>query len=127
MKNILVVSFTLVIGLVVSNVSMAESVRCGSKLVYIGDSLYTVKSKCGEPDDARHHTETRTVSRRISEPCASNSRETRCSSTVEDTYSIEVDELTYDFGISRFVETLRFEDGKLVRITDGDYGKKQGP
>lgn len=127
MKIRLVISISAILALSFAHLANADSMRCGSKLVYAGDSMYTVKSKCGEPDDARHHTETKTISRRISEPCANNSRETRCSSTVEDTYTIEVDELTYDFGISRFVETLRFEDGKLVRITDGDYGRKQGP
>ena len=108
-----------------SPLTNADSVRCGNKLVYVGDSLYTVKSKCGEPDDMQHRTETRKVSRRVTEPCPYNSREATCSTTVEDSYTVEVDELTYDFGSTRFIEVLHFENGKLMHITDGDYGKKQ--
>jgi len=124
MKKSSLVAFTVVSGLLISTMSLADSIRCGDKLASVGDSTYSVKSLCGEPDDAHHRTETKKITRRVSEPCPNGSRESVCSSTVEDSYSIEVDEWTYDFGSTRFIETLRFEDGKLVRITDGGYGKK---
>jgi hypothetical protein len=38
---------------------------------------------------------------------------------------VVIDELTYDFGSTRFIEYLRFENGRLMSITDGEYGKKQ--
>lgn len=111
--------------LLFTHLATADSVRCGNKLVYIGDSLYNVKSKCGEPDDMQHRTETRKVSRRVSQPCENNRRDTTCSTTVEDSYTVEIDDWTYDLGSNRFIQYLNFENGKLVHITDGDYGKKQ--
>ena len=124
MKRLFLALLTVAMGLFLANVSHADALRCGTKLVYVGDSPYTVKSTCGEPDDTQHRTETRKIERRVSEPCANNSRDTTCSTTVEDSYSIEVDEWTYDFGSTRFIEVLHFEDGKLVRIAAGGYGKK---
>jgi hypothetical protein len=35
---------------------------------------------------------------------------------------VTVDELFYDRGPQEFVRTLRFENGRLVRIDSGDYG-----
>ena len=124
MKRIIVIASAVVSGLLMSTLLASENFRCGDKLAFVGDSTYTVKSICGDPDDTHHHTETKKVSRRVSEPCPTGSHETVCSSTVEDSYSIEVDEWIYDFGSSRFIETLRFEDGKLANITDGGYGHK---
>jgi hypothetical protein len=34
-----------------------------------------------------------------------------------------IDEWTYDLGTTRLVQTLRFVDGALVKITSGGYGK----
>ena len=33
-----------------------------------------------------------------------------------------VEEWEYNFGTNRFLYYLRFENGKLMRITVGDYG-----
>ena len=35
---------------------------------------------------------------------------------------IMVEEWEYNFGTNRFLYYLRFENGKLIRITVGDYG-----
>ena len=35
---------------------------------------------------------------------------------------IPVQEWTYNFGPTRFIYYLRFENGRLTRITSGDYG-----
>jgi hypothetical protein len=43
---------------------------------------------------------------------------------IEETVEVIVDEWTYDFGKNRFIRYLTFEQGKLVRITAGRYGRK---
>jgi len=112
------------LSLTLGHASLADSMRCGDKLVYHGDTPYTVRSKCGEPDDAIHRTEVRTVSHEVSEPCADNERRSKCSRTVETSIEVIIDDWTYDFGNNRFIQYLRFENGRLLRITDGAYGNK---
>ena len=102
----------------------ADSIRCENKLVSPGATLYEVKTKCGQPDDALHRTEIRTITHEVSEPCANVQQRTKCSRSVESSIEVVIDELTYDFGSSRFIEYLRFENGRLLSITDGEYGKK---
>ena len=117
-------SLVMVAGLSLATTTYADTMRCGSKLVFSGDSTYTVKTKCGEPDDANHRTELRTVSHEVSEPCPDKQQRTRCSRTVETSVEVVIDEWTYDFGTHRFIQYLRFEDGRLLHITDGSYGDK---
>lgn len=114
----------LFLGLMVSHASLADNMRCGDKLVYSGDSTYTVRTKCGEPDDVNHRTEVRTVSHEVSAPCEDRQSRVKCSRTVETSIEVVIDDWTYDFGSNHFIQYLRFEDGKLRRITDGDYGVK---
>lgn len=102
----------------------ADSMRCGNKLVLPGDSMHEVKAKCGEPDDATHRTEVRKIVNRVSAPCPDNSTHANCSSAVVDSVEVAIDEWTYDFGSNRFIQELRFENGKLVSITNGGYGSK---
>ena len=102
----------------------ADSLRCGNKLVLVGDSMHDVKAKCGEPDDATHRTEIRTVTHEVSEPCENPQHHARCTRSVESSIDIAIDEWTYDFGPDRFVEKLKFENGTLVEIADGGYGTK---
>jgi hypothetical protein len=111
--------------LMFGHTAFADSMRCGNKLVYSGDTTYTVRTKCGEPDDVIHRSEIRTVSHEVSAPCEDRQSRAKCSRTVETSVEVVIDEWTYDFGSNRFIETLRFEDGKLVRIKDGEYGQKQ--
>ena len=113
-----------VAALTFGHAAFADSMRCGDKLVYSGDSTYTVRTKCGEPDDAVHRTEVRTVSHEVSAPCEDRQSRAKCSRTVETSVEVIIDDWTYDFGSNRFIQYLRFENGKLLRITDGAYGSK---
>jgi len=106
------------------HVCNAASLRCGNKLVSVGDSTYSVKLKCGEPDDAIHRSEVRTITHEVSEPCADRQSRLKCSKSVESSIEVIIDDWTYDFGIHRFIQYLRFENGRLIGITDGDYGSK---
>jgi hypothetical protein len=91
----------------------ADSLRCGSKLVTSGDTLYDVKVRCGEPAFAMRRTEVRSVSGWG--PGASATR------SVE----VVIDEWTYDFGPQKFVQHLIFEQGLLVFVVPGHRGQRK--
>jgi hypothetical protein len=97
---------------------------CNDRLVTSGDTLYQVRSVCGEPDDARHRIEYRTVRVRRPGACVQENGRRTCGSEVEETIEVAIDEWIYDFGKNRFLEFLCFEQGKLVRVTEGNYGHK---
>lgn len=101
---------------------VADGMSCGSRLVSKGDSLYQVRSVCGEPDDAQRRVETRTERRRVRVPCRHGAGQ--CESTVEHTTDVVVDEWTYDFGRARFIRYLTFLDGRLATVNTGSYGSR---
>lgn len=101
----------------------ANGLRCENKLVQPGDSQYEVKVLCGPPDDVQQRTETRRVQRAVQRPCPNGNG--YCSVVIEDWADVVIDEWTYDFGPSRFLQFLTFEAGKLVRVRSGGYGHKQ--
>jgi hypothetical protein len=109
--------------LLLSASSRAEGLRCGEKLASHGASLYEVRAKCGEPDDAQRSIETRTLPQRIQVPCAGNPTRI-CETVVYQTVQISIDRWTYDFGNNRFIEFAIFEQGNLVRVVKGPYGQK---
>ena len=47
----------------------ADGLTCNGRIVSTGDTLYQVRSLCGEPDDAQHRIETRTVRHRVRVAC----------------------------------------------------------
>ena len=106
----------------ISAPSQAEGLRCGEKLASGGASLYEVRAKCGEPDDAQHSIDTRTVPQKVSIPCANGVR--LCETVVFQSLQISIDRWTYDFGKNRLLEYVLFEQGNLVRVTNGPYGQK---
>jgi hypothetical protein len=108
--------------LLVCGSSQAEGLRCGEKLASHGASLYEVRAKCGEPDDAQHSIETRTVPHKVLMPCANGTR--MCEVIVYQSLQISIDRWTYDFGNNRFLAFARFEQGNLVQVTNGPYGQK---
>jgi hypothetical protein len=48
-----------------------------------------------------------------------------CSTMIEETVTVNVEEWIYDFGPQRFIQYLTFESGKLINVRSGNYGKKQ--
>lgn len=102
----------------------ADSLACNGRIVSTGDSRYEVKSVCGEPDDMVQRIEYRTVRGRVTGPCARENGKIRCSQTREQVVEVVIDEWTYDFGRNRFLEFLTFEEGKLLSIRTGSYGRK---
>ena len=83
------------------------SFRCKNDLVNVGDGKASALLKCGEPvvKDAFCKPADPAQPVRKPAPCET------------------VDEWTYNPGYGQFMTTLRFESGKLVRITYGDRVK----
>ena len=105
------------------SVSLAD-LRCGTKLVHRGDSRAEVIHKCGEPDSVEIWEEERiqrdyyhasTFSHRLGEYYWY-----REPFLVKEL--IRIEEWTYNFGSTRFIRFLRFENGLLRDISLGGYG-----
>lgn len=102
----------------------ADDLSCQDRIVSPGSSAYEVQTLCGAPDAVAHRTETRTVRRPVSVPCNAQGIG-RCVVFVEDTVEVAIDEWTYDFGPQRFIGYVVFEQGNVVAIRAGSYGRKQ--
>lgn len=102
----------------------ADTVRCGRKLAVEGDSLYDVRSRCGEPDNQIHRVELRTVREWVQGSCDGKDQ-TQCGRMVEHTVEVVIDEWTYDFGPTQFIQHLLFEQGRLVHVVPGQRGTKK--
>jgi hypothetical protein len=117
---------TVVLGMVVVGPASAGStggLRCGTRLVSLGDTQYEVQALCGPPDATQQQTEYRTVRRPIRVPCG-DTRRAWCRAEAEDTVEVAIEEWIYDFGPRRFLQHLFFEQGRLVRVETGDRGHK---
>jgi hypothetical protein len=106
--------------LTASTPALADGMRCGTRLVSDGDTLYEVHDRCGEPQFKMKRMELRTVRTWLSTPCVTPA--TQCGRMIERTVEVQVDEWTYDLGPTQFVRYVTFEDGRLLRIVTGDYG-----
>lgn len=103
-----------------------DGMRCGQRLVSTGDSLYSVRSVCGEPAATDRRIVQRTGKRKVSGPCFKDrDGQIRCERVEEFTIEVVIDEWTYDFGPRRFVHFLTFEDGKLIKVATGGYGSAE--
>lgn len=89
----------------------AWALRCGSLLVNTGDYKFEVLRKCGEPVFTDSRIELRVV--RLYGPGLE----------LGQYVPVMIDEWTYDFGPNRFVQLLRFENGRLVDIESLGYGR----
>lgn len=119
------VGLAVLCGLLLSAEARADGLQCGDSLVSSGDSPYQVRAICGDPDAAVHRIEYRTIRQRIPTPCVRENGHQRCETIVEQTVEVVIDEWTYDFGRDRFIEYLTFEQGHLIRVTEGSYGHKR--
>lgn len=99
-----------------------ESIRCGSYLVDVGSPRAEVKAKCGDPSDIYERTEYRitdgALRQRILDDRVVTDELIRSGRVVP----VHIEEWTYNFGPSRFVRYLTFENGRLARIETGGYG-----
>lgn len=105
-------------------IASADGMRCGSRLVSEGDTLYDVRSVCGEPVAASRRVEYRTIRQHVAGPCVPQNGQVRCGYIEERTIEVVIDEWTYDLGSNKFIRYLTFEQGRLRDVQTGRYGNK---
>lgn len=103
-----------------SNANADDGFRCKSgRLVSVGDGMREVRNRCGDPDFATTRTERRKIKYRYSR-WVGNIEE---SIVEEREVEVPVEEWTYDLGPNAFVRYVTFENGRVVGVTAGDYGR----
>ena len=89
----------------------SDTLRCGNRLVSLGDNKAEVLIKCGSP--AWKDAWTDQVIDNVNTANALR-------------VSTQRERWVYNFGHNSFLRFLLFENGKLVKITTGDYGYNDG-
>ena len=93
---------------------------CGSYIIAVGDRAYDVLNKCGDPSYVETWQEVRSRG-----DIGSWALEPGRRYYIGPLFSQElvtIEEWEYDLGPNRFIRYLRFENGRLTRVTIGDYG-----
>jgi len=98
----------------------AADFRCGTKIIIPGERGYDVLKKCGEPSHVATWEELRVKKEFGAGVLDPDPGFRRVPLRVEELVTIE--EWEYDLGPTSFIRYLRFENGRLIRITEGDYG-----
>jgi hypothetical protein len=95
-----------------AGVPPAYALRCGNRLVDVGDGQATVLRKCGEPATR----EWRVIYRPqlVSDPVTGFPR--------TEYVPVEIEVWLYNFGPQRFMQELSFEAGRLITIEPLEYG-----
>ena len=90
----------------------SDGMRCGNALITRGDSILRVQHECGDPTYASQYVVygLRPVFDGLLHVYG------------DQTVPITVEEWTYNFGSTRFMRKLRFENGELVTIESLEYG-----
>jgi hypothetical protein len=96
-------------------IASQRTLRCGGRLVSIGDTRSEVELKCGQPDQRSRWQgdDNTTVARIFDYETESYQAPVR----VETPIQMEI--WVYDLGSTRLVRTLHFENGRLIRIETG--------
>lgn len=99
----------------------AMGLRCGNRVIAVGDTKLKVISECGEPDYTEEWEEER-IMRDFHYPAYPRERyewgrEPFLVKTV-----VRFEEWYYNFGPTRLIHYLRFKNGKLIKITIGERG-----
>lgn len=92
---------------------LAETLRCGNKLVYEGDEAAKVEARCGKPTQISHSTIFKYPS------VWHNGRLYRLG---DQEVAVPVETWLYNFGSNKLMRKLRFEDGVLMEIETLEYG-----
>ena len=100
----------------------AEAMRCGSRLVSEGDPREKVYADCGPPANVEAWDEEQyEYFGRPPDPRQYREFE-RYGSAYRVRTVVRVEVWTYNYGPSRFVDYVRFENGRVRRIESGGYG-----
>jgi hypothetical protein len=116
--------------LLMTSVIHAEGgMRCGSKLISVGDTKADVMLKCGAPM-LKEAIGLKEYSKRIDIPLTSESNSVENSTTDGnrdaavvkrgETVTKTIDQWTYNQGTGKLLKILEFEGGELVAIKNGN-------
>jgi hypothetical protein len=92
----------------------ALALKCGNRLVSIGDRKYVVLKLCGQPLFIEKWTDETVL--------FSVGRKESGDLNIAHTSTAQIEEWTYNFGSTSFIRFLRFVDGKLRKIEEGIKG-----
>lgn len=94
--------------------------RCKSgRLVSVGDRMADVHNRCGDPDATSTRVEKRKVKRKYTR-WVGNVQE----SVVEEVeVEVPLDEWMYDLGANAFIRYVIFENGRVIDVATGGYGR----
>ena len=101
MKYIFLITFVMLLSVPLASYG---AMRCGQKLVGVGDTKGHVKLWCGAPDSISKETI------EIAQPGRSKKK------------SQVVEIWTYNMGDKQLVKVLHFQGSRLVRTEEGGYG-----
>jgi len=101
-----------------SNVLPADF-RCGTYIISIGARKSEVLRKCGEPASTEIWEAVNYKGSLGSRPVLPDQDLSRPFLVKE---LVTIEEWEYNRGPGQFIRYLRFENGRLIRITTGDYG-----
>lgn len=94
--------------------------RCKSgRLVSVGDRMGDVHNRCGDPDA----TSTRVEKRKVKHKYTRWVGGVQESVIEEEEVEVPLDEWTYDLGSNAFVRYVLFENGRVIDVATGGYGK----
>ena len=99
----------------------SSTLICGNYVISMGARQSDVARKCGEPTYVQSWDEERIKLDYYQNIPAQTPEELSERPFLLREY-VPVEEWTYNFGPTRFIYYLRFENGRLRRITSGDYG-----
>jgi hypothetical protein len=99
--------------------SPADDFRCGKDIISIGARKSEVLRKCGEPANVEVWEAARYKGSLGSRPVLPDEDLSRPFLIKE---LVAIEEWEYNQGPGKFIRYLRFESGRLIRITTGDYG-----
>jgi len=109
--------------------SHATSLRCGVRLITVGDFKARVLAECGEPDQVEVWEEEQVYGFRhhpgyygIYEKYEFHTRNDGHGNPYRIRKLILVEQWTYNHGPGRFMDHLRLENGVVRHITSGNYG-----
>jgi hypothetical protein len=88
--------------------ALADSMRCGSRIVKDGDTIGTVLEVCGEPARQERTWIERSPQYELGDQFYS----------FPGTEFVPVDLWTYDFGRNKLMRRVRFIDGRVVSIVE---------
>ena len=99
----------------------AIGLRCGNRLITVGDTKSKVISECGVPDYKEEWEEERIMRDFHSSIYYRDGDEWGREPFLIKTL-VKIEEWYYNFGRTRLIHCLRFRNGKLIKITTGERG-----